>query len=85
MPPAGPRPDAGNHDHLSALLVDVHEARRRLESGRHLSRAADQQQLRNALLAALESYAVAVATAGAPLPYRMRREIELLRGLTGRG
>jgi hypothetical protein len=84
MHSAGPRADAGGHDHLTSLLADVHEARRRLESGRHLPRAADQQQLRNGLLAALESYAGAVATAGAPLPYQLRREIELLRGLTGR-
>ncbi len=84
MPTAGPRLESNGHDHLASLLADVHEARRRLERGRHLPRAADQQVLRNGLLAALESYAGAVATAGAPLPYQLRREIELLRGLTGR-
>ena len=33
------------------------------------------------LLVALEAYAAAVASLGAPLPYRMRTEIDLYRNL----
>ena len=37
------------------------------------------------LLLALEDYATALATRGAPLPYRLRAEIDLYRGLGPRG
>mgnify|MGYP003349060548 CR=1 FL=1 len=80
---AGPPRGADGHDRLAPLLLDLQEARRRLDRGRHLGRAADQQALRQRLLGALEAYAGALAETGAPLPYRLRREIDLLRGLTG--
>lgn len=82
---AGPPRGADGHDRLAPLLLDLQEARRRLERGRHLGRAADQLALRRVLLDALEAYAGALADGGAPLPYRLRREIDLLRGLTARG
>ncbi|CAM3738564.1 hypothetical protein [Nocardioides zeicaulis] len=76
---------ADGHDHLASLLGDLQEARRRLDRGRDNARAADQLTLRQGLLRALEAYAGALAEAGAPLPYRLRREIDLLKGLSGRG
>jgi hypothetical protein len=45
----------------------------------------EQQVLRKGLLDALEAYADALATVGAPLPPRLRAEIDLYRGLSGRG
>jgi hypothetical protein len=36
---------------------------------------------RRDLLAALESYAAALASAGRPIPYRIRDELHLYRGL----
>jgi hypothetical protein len=67
------------------LLDEVHTARRRLESARHDKRLAEQQALRQALLDALDAYADALAAAGVPLPHRLRSEIDLYRGLRGRG
>lgn len=82
---AGRRSDPGRHEQLTALLDDVHSARARLEAARHDQRPSEQQQLRRALLDALEGYAEALAAAGAPLPHRLRTEIDLYRGLRGRG
>ena len=45
----------------------------------------EQQQLRKELLASLEAYAAALAQAGAPLPPRLRSEINLYKDLGGRG
>jgi hypothetical protein len=45
----------------------------------------EQQVLRKQLLDALEAYADALALEGAPLPPRLRTEIDLYRGLGGRG
>jgi len=67
------------------LLDHVHAARRRLEAARHDKRLAEQQALRQALLDALDAYAEALAAAGVPLPHRLRTEIDLYRGLRGRG
>lgn len=85
MHDAGPSRGADGHDRLARLLQDLHEARSRLEHGRDVGRAADQMVLRRGVLGALEAYASALTEAGAPLPYRLRREIDLLRGLTARG
>ena len=82
---AGRRSDPGRHEHLTVLLDEVHSARRRLESARHDKRLAEQQALRQALLDALDAYADALAAAGVPLPHRLRSEIDLYRGLRGRG
>ncbi|WP_299931461.1 hypothetical protein [uncultured Nocardioides sp.] len=81
----GPEFDPGRHQRLSSLLQDVLTARRVLERARHDKRLAEQQQLRKELLDALEAYAAALALAGAPLPPRLRAEIDLYRGLGGRG
>ncbi|UFN44611.1 hypothetical protein [Nocardioides okcheonensis] len=85
MERAGPLNGETGRDHLAALLADVHHARHRLDGARNGARAADLQVLRQALLQTLEAYAGALADAGAPLPYRLRDEIGLLKGLGGRG
>jgi hypothetical protein len=81
----GPEFDPGRHQRLTLLLEDVHSARRLLERARHDKRLVEQQLLRKRLLDALEAYAGALAQAGAPLPPRLRSEIDLYRGLGGRG
>ena len=82
---AGPEFDPGRHQRLSSLLQDVLAARGVLERARHDKRLAEQQLLRKELLDALEAYAAALALVGAPLPPRLRAEIDLYRGLGGRG
>jgi len=80
-----PGSDPGRHQRLTSLLEDIKAARRVLDRARHDKRHAEQQQLRSELLAALDAYAAALARAGAPLPPRLRSEIDLYRGLGGRG
>ncbi|MCY4726399.1 hypothetical protein NYO98_08920 [Nocardioides sp. STR2] len=82
---AGPEFDPGRHQRLTSLLSDVLAARRQLERARHDQRLVEQQVLRKQLLDALEAYADALALVGAPLPPRLRTEIDLYRGLGGRG
>ena len=60
-------------------------ARRLLDLARHDKRHGEPQQLRRDLLVTLEAYADALALVGAPLPPRLRTEIDLYRGLGGRG
>jgi hypothetical protein len=82
---AEPGFDPGRHQRLTSLLEDVKAARRVLDRARHDKRLVEQQQLRKELLEALDAYAAALASAGAPLPPRLRSEIDLYRGLGGRG
>ena len=82
---AAPGFDSGRHQRLTSLLEDVKSARRLLDRARHDQRHVEQQQLRKELLAALDAYAAALALAGAPLPPRLRSEIDLYRGLGPRG
>jgi hypothetical protein len=82
---AAPRPEPSERAQLAHLLTEIGRARDSLDVARGGSRPADQMQLRQALLAALETYASAIASCGAPLPYRMRAEIDLYRGLGPRG
>ncbi|MBC2934256.1 hypothetical protein [Nocardioides sp. zg-1228] len=84
MEASGRQLDPGRHEQLAALLDDVLVARRTLDQSRHATRLGEQQQLRQALLDALEAYAAALAAAGAPLPPRLRSEIDLYKGLRGR-
>jgi hypothetical protein len=70
---------------LPLLLTEIGRARGRLDAARGAPRPTDQLLLRRALLEALEAYASAIATCGAPLPYRMRAEIDLYKGLGPRG
>jgi hypothetical protein len=85
MSEAGPRSHPPDHWELTALLTEIELARGRLDVARGGIRPADQLVLRRALLSALEAYATALATRGAPLPYRLRAEIDLYRGLGPRG
>ena len=82
---AAPPSDLPDRAHLGVLLGDIALARDRLGAARHGGRPGDQAQLRRSLLLALETYASALAARGAPLPYRLRDEIELYRGLGQRG
>ena len=85
MPEAGPPGTPPDHWQLTALLTEIGLARDRLDVARGSIRPTDQLALRRALLSALEAYATALATRGAPLPYRLRAEIDLYRGLGPRG
>ncbi len=85
MQEAGPGTEQPDHAQLVALLAEIGHARHRLEVARGAVRAQDQLQLRSALLDALEAYASALASRGAPLPYRLRAEIDLYKGLGRRG
>lgn len=69
---------------LALLLARVRDARRTLVESRHQSPPPAQKALRLALLEALEAYADALTAAGAPLPYKLRDEMGLLRGLRSR-
>ena len=80
-----PELDTGRHWRLTSLLEDVKAARRGLDLARHDKRHVEQQQLRKDLLGALEAYADALAVVGAPLPPRLRSEINHYKGLGGRG
>ena len=68
---------------LDNLLRCVHEARSRLDVQRAapMKRHTSTVDARRELLAALESYAAALASAGRPVPYRIRDELHLYRGL----
>ena len=81
----GPGLDPGRHWQLTSLLEDVKAARRLLDLARHDKRHGEPQQLRRDLLATLEAYADALTQAGAPLPPRLRSEINLYKGLGARG
>ncbi|MBD3926238.1 hypothetical protein IEZ26_16555 [Nocardioides cavernae] len=81
----GPGLDPGRHLRLTSLLEDVKAARRLLDLARHDKRHVEQQQLRRDLLASLEAYAAALTLAGAPVPPRLRSEINLYKGLGARG
>jgi hypothetical protein len=75
--------DPPSQQRLDALLQDVRDARTRLDVQRAapLKRHVSTADARRELLAALESYAAALGTAGRPVPYRIRDELHLYRGL----
>jgi hypothetical protein len=65
---------------LSALLRAVNRARSEMASERRLiSGAALNLAARRSFLDALEQYASALASAGRPLPYQLRDELQLYR------
>ena len=70
---------------LTRLLNDVIDARTEFGRGRSSGLKSSPQvpSSQTALLAALEDYAAALASAGRPLPYRLRDELHLHRKLTG--
>lgn len=82
MPETASRPDLVDAQLVLARGREVSAARARLCAARHETpRQWDPQPLRQNLLAALEELATAVTRAGAPLPYRLRAEIDLYRRL----
>ena len=89
MPEATSGRGPGEREHLSACLHSVDVARAHLGVARHEStRGCESQALRTALLDAgadaLEAYAAVITQFGAPVPRRLRNEIELYRGLRNR-
>jgi hypothetical protein len=68
-------------DQLSALLDAVNDARLQLDVERASSSDAVCNRARQRYLAALTSYADGLAANGAPLPHRLRLELNLYRGL----
>jgi hypothetical protein len=75
--------DSRRPQRLDSLLRRVHEARSRLDLQRAapMKRHTSTVDARRELLAALESYAAALESAGRPVPYRIRDELHLYRGL----
>jgi hypothetical protein len=65
---------------LGALLQAVNQARSAMASERRqVSGAAVNLAARRCFLDALEKYASALASAGRPLPYQLRDELQLYR------
>ncbi len=69
-------PLVGNN--LESLRHGVGDARLELSAGRAAPRNQDAQR---GLLDALEKYAFALAAAGRPVPYRVRDDLVLYRGI----
>jgi hypothetical protein len=77
---------APNEGRLVACLRDVKIARAHLLTSRHeVGRDWEKHALRAELLAALEGCAAAITLLGAPVPRRLRTEIDLYRRLENRG
>jgi hypothetical protein len=68
-------------EQLSALLDAVNDARDQLAIERATANDAACSRARQRFLAALSSYADGLAANGAPLPHRLRVELNLYRGL----
>jgi hypothetical protein len=77
------RASSPQDDSLAPLWADVIEAREEVAVMRGARMAAHPSAsvARSKLLGALELYAVALATAGRPLPYKLRDELFLCRAL----
>ena len=67
---------------VASRMGELKRARDRLHAGRQ-SRVSrwEEQELRTAVILALERYAEAITASGAPLSYRLRDELELYRQL----
>ena len=73
---------ASDRECLGACLQEVSLARARLGAAhRDGVRSSVECSLRADLLSALEGFAAQIAVLGAPVPYRLRAEIELYRRL----
>lgn len=85
MPELRRHPGPSEHKSAVACLREVTDARALLRTAREGSvRGWDTHALRAGLLAALEGYAVAITHLGAPVPRKLRNEIELYRHLRNR-
>jgi hypothetical protein len=86
MPEPRRHPGPEERERLVACLRDVAEARAHLQASRHqVAHRWEKNALRSELLAALEGYAGAIVKLGAPVPIKLRSEIELYRRLGNRG
>lgn len=71
---------------LDRLLADLRVARQSVARERGAGRQITEWTLAQAsLLSALEAYAAGLASAGHPVPYRMRDELAMRRRLAGLG
>lgn len=68
------------------LLADVLRARREVRQARRVgsSQSADVERAQTALASALEAYISKLDSSGTPVPYLVRDELRLYRGLCGR-
>lgn len=79
-------PDPGERQRVAVCLRNVNIAREELRVARHkAARGWDRDALRADLLVALEGYAAAITTIGAPIPRTLQNEIDLYRRLKNRG
>jgi hypothetical protein len=71
---------------LDQLLADLRTARQLVAQERGPGRQVTEWTMAQAsLLSALEAYAAGLASAGHPVPYRMRDELAMRRRLAGLG
>lgn len=72
-------------EQVVVCLRDLRVARADLQTARNDRNLRwEKHALRARLLSALESYAAAIIALGVPVPYRLRAEIDLYRGLQNR-
>lgn len=69
---------------LGACQAEVVSARSELHDARRGGKPLDVELLRQNLVAALEAYATTIERSGAPLPHRLRAEMELYRSIRHR-
>ena len=78
---SGPR----EREQVVCCLRELREARAHVQTARYDATLRwKKEALRAELLTALESYAAAITQLGAPVPHRLRVEIDLYRGLQKR-
>lgn len=85
---SGNEPEAaGGQRHERALLgacqAEVASARSQLDDARRCART-DVEPYRQDLVAALEEYAATIERSGAPVPQRLRAELDLYRSIRHR-
>lgn len=69
---------------LDACQAEVVSARSLLTDARHRGGRVDVEPFRADLVAALEEYAATIERSGAPMPQRVRAELQLYRSLRRR-
>jgi hypothetical protein len=72
-------------ERLAVCLLDVANARARLRAAQGVPGGRGVYDLRADLIVALETYAQAITQLGAPLPRRLRAELDLHRRIGHRG
>ena len=78
-------PRAQRHERalLGACQAEVASARSQLDDARRTARV-DVEPFREDLVAALEEYAATIERSGAPVPHRLRAELDLYRNIRHR-